>query len=94
VLTAQVTVNYSMSGNATFNATLDDDYTLTPFLPPFQVTIPAGQMRAPVVLDAIDDGMTERRGETATMTIEIGPGYAVTTSRRPPTKKASIKILD
>jgi hypothetical protein len=51
-------------------------------------------MRTPVVLDAFDDGVTERRGETATMTIQPGAGYAVTTSRRPPTKKASIKIVD
>jgi hypothetical protein len=90
VLTAPVTVNYSLSGNATLYV----DYTLTPPPPPFQATIPAGQMRTPVVLDAIDDGETERRGETATMTIEPGAGYAVTTSRRPPTKKASIKIVD
>jgi hypothetical protein len=88
VLTQSVVVNYSMSGNAI----LDDDYSLTPDC--CQVTVPAGQIRAPVVLDAFADGVRERRGETATMNLQPGPGYVVTTSRRPPTFKASIKIAD
>jgi hypothetical protein len=77
-----------LSGNATYL----DDYDLTP--PCCQVTILAGQMRTPVVLDSFDDGITERRGESATMTIQPGPGYVPTTSRRPPAKSATIKILD
>jgi hypothetical protein len=94
VLTSQVTVNYLMSGNATLGLAPGPgiDYDLNP--PCCTATIPAGQIRTPVVLDAHDDGLSERRGETATMTIRPGAGYAVTTSRRPPTFKASIKILD
>jgi len=89
VLTQSVVVNYSMSGNAI----LDDDYSLTPNC--CQITVPAGQMRTPVRLDAFADGVRERRGETATMTLEPGPGYTlVTSTRRPPAKVASIKIAD
>jgi hypothetical protein len=88
VLTQTVTVNYSMSGNATLNT----DYSLSP--PCCTVPIPAGQMNAPVTLAAVSDGVTERRGEKATMTLQSGPGYVVTTSRRPPTFKATIKIVD
>jgi hypothetical protein len=89
VLTQSVVVNYSMSGNAI----LDDDYSLTPMC--CAVTVPAGQMRTPVRLDAFADGVRERRGETATMTLQPGPGYTlVTSTRRPPAKVASIKIAD
>jgi hypothetical protein len=89
VLTQSVVVNYSMSGNAI----LDDDYSLTPDC--CQITVLAGQMRTPVVLDAFADGVRERRGETATMTLQPGPGYTlVTSTRRPPAKVASIKISD
>jgi hypothetical protein len=89
VLTQSVVVNYSMSGNAI----LDDDYSLTPDC--CAVTVPAGQMRTPVRLDAFADGVRERRGETATMTLQPGPGYTlVTSTRRPPAKVASIKIAD
>jgi hypothetical protein len=92
VLVNPVTVTYALSGNATLNS----DYTLTPtpLLPPFQVTIPAGQVRTPVRLDAYQDGMRERRGESATMTIQPGMGYAVYNGRHPPFKMATIKILD
>ncbi len=88
VLTQSVTVNYSLSGSATYG----DDYSLTP--PCCQITIPAGQMRTPVTLDAFADGVRERGGETATMTIEPGPGYSVYNGRHPPFKTATIKILD
>jgi hypothetical protein len=93
VLMNPVTVKYLLSGNATLNS----DYTLTPpALPPtpFQVTIPAGQVRTPVTLDAYQDGIRERRGESATMTIQPGIGYAVYNGRHPPFKTATIKILD
>jgi large repetitive protein len=88
VLAQAVTVNYSMSGNATLNT----DYSLSP--PPFQVTIPAGQMNAAITLHAVSDEIRERRGEKATITLQPGAGYAVTTSRRPPNKSATIKIVD
>jgi hypothetical protein len=45
-------------------------------------------------LDAFADGVRERRGESAILHLEPGPGYVVTTSRRPPTFKATIKICD
>jgi hypothetical protein len=45
-------------------------------------------------LDAFEDGVRERRGESAIMHLEPGPGYGVTTRRRPPTFKATIKISD
>jgi hypothetical protein len=90
VLGAQITVNYSLGGNAT----LDDDYSLTPSPPPFSITMPAGIMRIAITVDTFQDGVNERRGETASMTIQPGAGYSVTTSRRPPTKTASIKIVD
>lgn len=90
VLVNPVTVRYLLSGNAALNW----DYTLTPFSPPLQVTIPAGQVRTPVTLDAYQDGIRERRGESATMTIELGMGYAVYNGRHPPFKMATIKILD
>jgi hypothetical protein len=59
-----VTVNYSMSGSAV----LGTDYTLSGT--PGQVTIPAGQSSAKVILHA-------RRSvkKAATMTLTPGPGY-------------------
>jgi hypothetical protein len=59
-----VTVNYSMSGSAA----LDTDYTLSGT--PGQVTIPAGQSSARVVLRAL---RSVKKG--ATMTLRPGPGY-------------------
>jgi len=59
-----VTVNYSMSGSAT----LDTDYTLSGT--PGQVTIPAGQSSARVILHAL-----RKVKKAATMTLTRGQGY-------------------
>jgi hypothetical protein len=59
-----VTVNYSMSGSAS----LGSDYTLSGT--PGQVTIPAGQSSARVILRA-----RKKVNKAATMTLTNGPGY-------------------
>ena len=59
-----VTVNYSMSGGAS----LGTDYTLSGT--PGQVTIPAGQSSARVILRA-----RKKVNKAATMTLTNGPGY-------------------
>ena len=59
-----VTVNYSMSGSAI----LGTDYTLSGV--PGQVTIPAGQSSARVILHAL-----RKVKKAATMTLTQGQGY-------------------
>ncbi len=59
-----VTVNYSMSGSAA----LGTDYTLSGT--PGQVTIPAGQTSANVILHALRNA-----NKNATMTLTPGVGY-------------------
>ena len=59
-----ITVHYSMSGSAR----LGTDYTLSGI--PGQVTIPAGQFSANVILHALTNA-----NRTATMTLVPGPGY-------------------
>jgi len=59
-----LTIFYSMSGSAT----LGSDYTLSGT--PGQVTIPAGQSSAGVILHAL-----KKVNKTATMTLTNGPGY-------------------
>ena len=59
-----VTVHYSMSGGAI----LGTDYTLSGT--PGQVTIPAGQSSAKVILHALRNVK-----KNATMTLTPGPGY-------------------
>jgi hypothetical protein len=61
-----ITVHYSMSGSAS----LGSDYTLSGT--PGQVTIPAGQSSATVILHAL-----KKVNRTATMTLTNGPGYVL-----------------
>lgn len=65
-----LTISYSMRGTSQ----LGNDYTLSGV--PGQVVIPAGQTSATVALQAMTDGVKERK-ETATMILTAGPGYDV-----------------
>jgi hypothetical protein len=70
-----------MSGTATQGA----DYTLSG---PSQVTIQVGQSFATVTLHALTDHVTEGN-ETATMTLNPGAGYTVSSSN-----SATVLITD
>jgi hypothetical protein len=79
-------VSYSVGGSATLNV----DYTLSQT--PGQVTIPANQTSASVVLHSITDNVREPNGEPAKLTILPGTNYQL-----PATKEAGravVLILD
>jgi hypothetical protein len=65
-----LTINYSMRGTAQ----LGNDYTLSGL--PGHVVIAPGRASATVTLQAMTDGVKERK-ETATMVLTAGPGYEV-----------------
>jgi hypothetical protein len=71
-----------MSGKAG----LGSDYTLSQT---GSATIPANQPSTTVVLHAIADHITEKKPETATMTLGPGSGYKL-----PKAKKATVRIND
>ena len=77
-----ITVGYAMSGNAS-NGT---DYKLNGTVN--QVTIPAGQSSATVMLKSKADHVTEGT-ETATMTVQPGSGYKVGRNNQ-----TTVSILD
>lgn len=67
-------MNYSMSGKAT----LGSDYTMSGTAG--QIMIPAGKSSGSVTLSAIVDNVKEKKGETATMTLQPGSGYNFATT--------------
>ena len=71
-----------MSGQATQGV----DYTLSGT--PGQVTVPAGQSSATVILHALNDNLTEGH-ESATMTLTPGAGYNLSS-----TNSATVVIND
>jgi hypothetical protein len=81
-----LTINYSVGGSATLNV----DYTLTGTLG--TVVIPANQTSASIILHSIADTVKEPQGEPATLTIEPGTGYQVSTNKN--ANRAVVLILD
>jgi hypothetical protein len=77
-----VTVFYSLSGNATQGT----DYTVTP-APVGQVVLPAGQTSVTVVANILTDGTAEKQ-ENIKFTLTSSPGYAIYISG----KKATVRI--
>ena len=77
-----VTVNYSMSGKATYGT----DYTLNGTFG--QITIPPGASSATVTLNALTDNRREKN-EKAIMTLVAGTGYNL-----PKKAKASLTIAN
>ena len=82
VLSQSITVSYSMGGRAQQGS----DYTLSGT--PGQVTIPAGQTSATIVLHAVADHVKERN-ENAAMTLTSGSAYKL-----PKRAKAALTIVN
>ena len=82
VLPSDVTLTYSMGGRATFGV----DYTMSGT--PGQVTIPAGQTTATVVLHSLAD-LIHEKNEAATMTLRSTSFYKL--PRRP---SATVTIIN
>jgi hypothetical protein len=75
-----LTVNYKMSGTASLGTGTGYDYNVSGTVG--QVTIPAGQPSATVMLTSNrdpDDGTEPKNGETAIMTLQAGTGYVLGT---------------
>ncbi|HYR22096.1 MAG TPA: matrixin family metalloprotease [Chthoniobacterales bacterium] len=70
---SSITVNYSMSGNAILGSAYSLDGT------PGQITIPAGASSGAVTLTVLTAG---KRSKTASMTLQSGAGYSVSTPTR------------
>jgi hypothetical protein len=70
---SSTTVNYSMSGNAILGSAYSLDGT------PGQITIPAGASSGAVTLTVLSAG---KRSKTASMTLQSGAGYSVSTPTR------------
>jgi hypothetical protein len=80
-----VTVNYSLSGKATFGV----DYTLSNNLRQSgQVTIPVGSDSVTVTLSALIDHIKEKK-DSITMKLSGGSGYKFAKSKKPPSAKVS-----
>ena len=84
-------MNYSMSGKASNGS----DYTLGGS--PGTVMIPAGQNSGAVTLNALRDGVKEKK-ETAIMTLQPGSGYSFGSTGKKKKKvkspSATLTILD